>query len=190
MLSQLSKCTQARTILQLKIEKVICFSIESSKKYSKLRRRTEEDVIGRLSKSLAEYKDIQFEPFRVKTFTLGSSVTNSNVKVEQVITDINGETIDPNTVDDSTDAFSKIIDLKSIYRNGFDALEKHVTDGKMTSNVDVNFVIQAMKAGFLQDLGVNHKKNRIVLEYRLYFNYRESTQIRIITFIVKLIVQK
>ncbi|CAG2198132.1 unnamed protein product [Mytilus edulis] len=152
MLSQLSKCTQARTILQLKIEKVICFSIESSKKYSKLRRRTEEDVIGRLSKSLAEYKDIQFEPFRVKTFTLGSSVTNSNVKVEQVITDINGETIDPNTVDDSTDAFSKIIDLKSIYRNGFDALEKHVTDGKMTSNVDVNFVIQAMKAGFLQDL--------------------------------------
>ncbi|XP_052101641.1 uncharacterized protein LOC127735501 isoform X2 [Mytilus californianus] len=157
MLSQLSKYVKARSILQLKIERFTCFSIESTKKYSKLRRRTEEDVIVGISKSLAEYKDIQFEPFRIKAFTLGSSVTNANVKIEQIITDINVETIEPDTVDDSTEAFSKIINLNSIYRNGFNALEQHVTDGKMTDNVDVNFVIQAMKAGFLQDLDFHER---------------------------------
>ncbi|XP_071150834.1 uncharacterized protein [Mytilus edulis] len=160
MLSQLARCGKARFILQLKIDRFICVSIKSLKKYSKLRRLTEGEVIIGISKSLSEFKDIQFEPFRMKTFTLGSSVTNANVKVEQVITDINGETIDPSTVDDSTEqseTFSQIIKLKSIYRNGFDALEKHVTDGKMTSNVDVNFVIQAMKAGFLQDLDFHER---------------------------------
>ncbi|CAC5360017.1 unnamed protein product [Mytilus coruscus] len=157
MLSQLSKCVKARSILQLKIERLTFFSIESTKKYSKLRRWTEEDVIDGISKSLAKYKDIQFEPFRIKTFTLGSSVTNANVKIEQVLSDITGETIEPDTVNGSTEAFPKIINLNSIYRNGFNALEQHVTDGKMTDNVDVNFVIQAMKAGFLQDLDFHER---------------------------------
>ncbi|XP_063407308.1 uncharacterized protein LOC134691045 isoform X1 [Mytilus trossulus] len=137
--------------LNLQVSQCICTSFQKSRKYSKnFRRYTEEDICNILIKSLDSYKDVQFEPYRLKNFTLGSSFTKANVKIEQIIKDLTGKLLDPYLVDDNTDTYSDLVDFKSIFRNGFDSLNQNIAEGK-TDNVDINFAIQAIKTSFLQD---------------------------------------
>lgn len=113
------------------------------------KRLSKDEIDNCIRESLDKFDDVEFAPYRIKTFVLGTSFNSAHVDFVQYSEDVDGNYVDLDEEKRRRQLFTPKIAFSSIFENGFKALGGECGGSGWNSRIKI--VTDVLKYGFIPD---------------------------------------